>query len=62
MKNKNNIKELEGKFKRMWMYWIYNELNESKQLKFFALNNLPNMESRAKAIIDKISNGTIKTS
>lgn len=62
MKNKNNIKELEGKFKRMWMYWIYNELNESKQLKFFALNNFPNMESRAKAIIDKISNGTIKTS
>lgn len=34
--------------------------NESKQLKFFALNNLPDMESRAKAIIDKINNGSIK--
>ena len=33
--------------------------NESKQLKFFALNNLPTMESRAKAIIDKINNGSI---
>jgi len=34
--------------------------NESKQLKFFSLDNLPNMESRAKAIIDKIKNGSIK--
>lgn len=34
--------------------------NESKELKFFSLNNLPNMESRAKAIIDKIKDGTIK--
>lgn len=34
--------------------------NESKQLKFFALENLPNMESRAQAIIDKILNGSIK--
>ena len=28
--------------------------NESKQLKFFSLDALPNMESRAKAIVDKI--------
>ena len=34
--------------------------SESKQLKFFALDNLPRMESRAKAIIDKILNGNIK--
>ena len=34
--------------------------NESKQLKFFSLDALPNMESRAKAIIDKINNGQIK--
>ena len=34
--------------------------NESKQLKFFTLDNLPIMESRAKAIIDKINNGTIR--
>lgn len=34
--------------------------NESKQLRFFSLDNLPNMESRAKAIIDKINNGSIK--
>ncbi len=34
--------------------------NESKQLKFFSLDELPNMESRAQAIIDKIKNGTIK--
>lgn len=34
--------------------------NESKELKFFSLNDLPNMESRAKAIIDKIKDGTIK--
>lgn len=33
--------------------------NESKELKFFSLNNLPNMESRAKSIIDKIKNGKI---
>lgn len=33
---------------------------ESKELKFFPLNNLPKLESRAKAIIDKIKNGTIK--
>lgn len=34
--------------------------NESKQLKFFALNDLPNMESRANAIIDKILDGSLK--
>ena len=34
--------------------------NESKQLKFFSLDALPNMESRAKAIIDKIKTGVIK--
>lgn len=34
--------------------------NESKQLKFFSLNELPNMESRAQAIIDKIKSGKIK--
>ena len=34
--------------------------NESKQLKFFSLDKLPAMESRAKAIIDKINNGQIK--
>ena len=34
--------------------------NESKQLKFFSLDNLPSLESRAKAIIDKINNGSIK--
>lgn len=34
--------------------------NESKQLKFFSLDNLPSLESRAKAIIDKINNGVIK--
>ena len=34
--------------------------NESKKLAFFSLNNLPNMESRAKAIVDKILNGIIK--
>ena len=33
---------------------------ESKQLKFFSLDNLPELESRAKAIIDKIKNGIIK--
>ena len=34
--------------------------NESKQLKFFSLDALPNMESRAQVIIDKINNGKIK--
>jgi len=34
--------------------------NESKQLKFFKLDALPNMESRAKSIIDKINNGSIR--
>lgn len=34
--------------------------DESKELKFFSLDNLPNMESRAKAIIDKITDGSIK--
>lgn len=34
--------------------------NESKQLKFFSLNELPTMESRAQAIIDKIKSGKIK--
>lgn len=33
---------------------------ESKLLKFFALDNLPIMESRAKVIVDKINDGTIK--
>ena len=33
---------------------------ESKKLQFFALDNLPEMESRAKAIIDKINKGIIK--
>lgn len=34
--------------------------NESKKLKFFSLDALPNMESRAKAIIEKIKKGQIK--
>ena len=34
--------------------------NESKQLKFFSLETLPNMESRAKTIVDKIKKGIIK--
>ena len=34
--------------------------NESKELRFFSLNSLPQMESRAQAIIDKIKNGDIK--
>ena len=34
--------------------------NESKQLKFFSLDALPNMESRAKTIVDKIKKGIIK--
>ncbi len=33
---------------------------ESKQLKFFPLDHLPTMESRAQAIVDKINNGSIK--
>lgn len=33
--------------------------NESKELKFFPLDNLPNMESRAQVIIDKIKSGKI---
>ena len=33
---------------------------ESKQLRFFSLDSLPELESRAKAIIDKIKNGIIK--
>ena len=33
---------------------------ESKQLKFFSLDNLPELESRAKAIIDQIKSGIIK--
>ena len=33
---------------------------ESKELKFFSLDNLPELESRANAIIDKIKSGLIK--
>ena len=33
---------------------------ESKELKFFSLDNLPELESRAKVIIDKIKGGIIK--
>ena len=33
---------------------------ESKTLAFFSLDNLPELESRAKAILDKIKNGIIK--
>ena len=33
---------------------------ESKELKFFSLDNLPELESRAKTIIDKIKSGIIK--
>lgn len=33
--------------------------DESKQLKFFSLDNLPDLESRAKVIIDKIKAGSI---
>ena len=33
---------------------------ESKELKFFSLDNLPELESRAKAIIDKIKSGIIE--
>ena len=33
---------------------------ESKELKFFSIDNLPELESRAKAIIDKIKSGIIK--
>ena len=34
--------------------------NESKALKFYSLNNLPLMESRAEQIIQRILDGTIK--
>lgn len=34
--------------------------NESKELRFFKLDNLPSLESRARAICDKIINGQIK--
>lgn len=33
---------------------------ESKELKFFPLNDLPNLESRAKSIVEKIVDGSIK--
>lgn len=33
---------------------------ESKKLEFFSLDDLPELESRAKVIIDKIKNGIIK--
>lgn len=33
---------------------------ESKKLEFFSLDNMPELESRAKAIIDKIKSGIIK--
>ena len=33
---------------------------ESKKLEFFSLDNMPELESRAKAIIDKIKGGIIK--
>ena len=33
---------------------------ESKRLDYFSLDNLPELESRAKAIIDKIKSGIIK--
>ena len=33
---------------------------ESKKLEFFSLDNMPELESRAKAIIDKIKRGIIK--
>ena len=33
---------------------------ESRELKFFSLYNLPELESRAKAIIDKIKSGIIE--
>ncbi|MCH5317843.1 MAG: NUDIX domain-containing protein [Eubacterium sp.] len=34
--------------------------DESRELKFFSLNALPDMESRAKAILDGIKSGKIK--
>lgn len=34
--------------------------NESKELKFFSLNNLPPLESRAETIINKIKNNELK--
>ena len=39
---------------------LYINDGESKELKFFPLDNLPKLESRAKVIIDKIKNGIIK--
>ena len=41
------------------MKLILNDV-ESRKLKFFPLDNLPELESRAKAIIDKINSGIIK--
>lgn len=34
--------------------------NESKELRFFSLDNLPQLESRAEAIINKIKKGDLK--
>ena len=34
--------------------------DESRELKFFSMNDLPDMESRAKMILDGIRNGKIK--
>ena len=39
---------------------IYINDEESKKLQFFSLDKLPELESRAKVIIEKIKNGTIK--
>ena len=39
---------------------LYINDEESKKLQFFSLDNLPELEPRAKAIIDKIKNGEIK--
>lgn len=33
--------------------------NESKEVRFFSLDNLPNLESRAECIINKIKNGDL---
>ena len=38
---------------------LYINDEESKKLQFFSLDNLPELESRAKAIIEKIRNGEI---
>ena len=38
---------------------LYINDEESKKLQFFSLDNLPELESRAKAIIEKIKNGEI---